>query len=136
MLTIAADLAYTSWSKFRYIDNKNSLDDSYRVSLGINWTPDKSSIGADDYIKRIQYRIGGSYSNGFLELKNTRIDNYALTVGLGLPVGIYKSWSMVNISAQFGKMGSINNQLVQERYVRIMVGFTFNDRWFIKYKYD
>jgi hypothetical protein len=136
MLLIAADLAYTNWSKFRFLDNKNTLSDSYRASVGINFTPDKHSIGADNYIKRIQYRIGASYSNGYLELKNTRIDNYSVTVGLGLPVGLFRSWSMVHVSAQFGKMGSVSNQLVQERYARIIVGFTFNDRWFIKYKYD
>jgi hypothetical protein len=26
--------------------------------------------------------------------------------------------------------------LLQEDYVRVVLGFTFNKRWFIKYKYD
>jgi hypothetical protein len=136
MLTIAADFAYTNWSKFTFLNSSNYLSDSYRASLGIQLTPDKATVGPDSYWKRVQYRIGASYSNGFLDIKNTRIDNYMLTVGFGLPVGVYRSWSMVHLTGQFGKLGSLNNKLVQENYIRVIVGFTFNDRWFIKYKYD
>ena len=44
--------------------------------------------------------------------------------------------AVINISAQFGRLGSVNNNLLQEDYARIILGFTFNKRWFIKYKYD
>jgi hypothetical protein len=82
----------------------------------------------------VHYRIGASYTNGYLDLKNTAIKNYAVTAGLGLPVG--NGIALVNISAQYGKMGTISNNLLQEEYVRLIIGFTFNDLWFRRFKYD
>ena len=140
MLTFAVDAAYTNWSQFRYLDNVNTLKNSYRLSFGLNFVPEKYAAGSGAYIRRIQYRIGGFYNTGYLELKNTEIANYAATVGLGLPVGLFRAFQVVNISAQFGQMGSVNNGLMQERYVRMIVGFTFNaggnDRWFQKFRYE
>lgn len=136
MLNVAIDASYTNWQQFRYLDNANTLKNSYRVSFGINFVPNKYAAGSGAYIRRIQYRIGAFYNTGYLELKNTAIQNYAATVGLGLPVGMFRQFSMVNLSAQFGKMGSINNGLMEEKYVRIIVGFTFNDKWFTKFRYE
>ena len=136
LLTVAADFAYTYWSQFRYLDAQNDLTNSYRVSLGANFIPNKLALGTANYMKRVQYRIGATYNTGSLDIKNTSITNMAITVGLGLPVGLFRSFSMVNITAQFGKMGSTNNNLIEEKYVRLIIGFTFNDKWFNKFRYD
>jgi len=139
VLTMLFDAATTNWSGFKYFDTPNaSLKNSYRLSAGLNFVPNKLAFGGSNYIKRVQYRLGFTYSDGYLDLKNTNISNYAITAGLGLPVGIgrFDDIAIVNISAQYGKMGTTNNSLLQEDYYRIVLGFTFNKRWFIKYKYD
>lgn len=140
MLNFIVDASYTNWQQFRYMNNVNTLKNSYRVSFGINFVPNKYASGSGAYIRRIQYRLGGFYNTGYLELKNTAINNYAITAGIGLPVGIFRAYQVVNIGAQFGKMGSVNNGLMQERYIKMVVGFTFNaggnDRWFQKFRYD
>lgn len=136
MISVAADAAYTNWQQFRYLNTVNDLTNSYRISFGINFVPNRYSAGSGAYLKRIQYRIGGFYSTGALELKNTQINNYAITFGFGLPVGINRQFSVVNISAQLGELGSINNNLIRERYAKIIIGFTFNDKWFNKLRYD
>lgn len=138
-LTILTDFAITNWSGFKYFNSPNTeFKNSYRVSAGLNYVPNKLAFGSSNYYKRVQYRIGASYSDGYLDIKNTRIANYAITAGLGLPVGIgrFDDIAVVNISAQYGKMGTVSNNLLQEEYVRLILGFTFNKRWFIKYKYD
>lgn len=136
MLNVMLDGSYTNWQQFRYLDNVNTLKNSYRVSLGVNFVPNKYAAGSGAYLRRVQYRFGAFYNTGYLELKNTEINNYAATIGLGLPVGMYRQFSMVNISAQFGQMGSVNNGLMQEKYIRLIVGFTFNDKWFNKFRYE
>lgn len=138
-LTVLMDASTTNWSDFKYFDTPNTTTkNSYRVSAGINYVPRKIAFGSANYLKRVQYRLGFTYSDGYLDLKNTSITNYAVTAGLGLPVGIgrFDDVSVVNISAQYGKMGTVNNNLLQEDYFRLVVGFTFNKRWFVKYKYD
>lgn len=138
-LTVLIDAAATNWSGYKNFDSPNTeFTNSIRVSCGLNYVPNKLAFGSSNYIKRIHYRIGASYTDGYLDLKNTKISNYAITAGLGLPVGIgrFDEIGVVNISAQYGKLGSLNNNLIQEEYVRLNVGFTFNKRWFIKFKYD
>ncbi len=138
-LTILVDAATIKWSNFKYFDAPNNdFKNSYRVSAGLNYVPNKLAYGSSNYVKRIQYRLGVSYSDGYLDLKNTAISNYFVSAGLGLPVGIgrYDDIAVINISAQYGKMGTLSNNLLQEDYVRIVLGFTFNKRWFIKFKYD
>jgi hypothetical protein len=138
-LTVLFDAATTNWSNFKYFNTpSNDFKNSYRVSAGLNYVPNKLAYGSSNYIKRVQYRLGVSYSDGYLDLKNTPISNYFVSAGLGLPVGIgrFDDIAVVNISAQYGKMGTITNSLLQEDYVRLVLGFTFNKRWFIKYKYD
>ena len=138
-LTVLMDLATTNWSGFKYFDTPNTdFKNSYRVSAGLNYVPNKLAYGTSNYIKRVQYRLGVSYSDGYLDLKNTSISNYFVSAGLGLPVGIgrFDDIAVVNISAQYGRMGTVSNNLLQEEYVRLVLGFTFNKRWFIKYKYD
>jgi hypothetical protein len=138
-LTVLMDAATTNWSGFKYFNSPtNDFANSFRVSAGLNYVPNKLAYGTSNYIKRIQYRLGVSYSDGYLDLKNTKISNAFVSAGLGLPVGIgrFDDIAVVNISAQYGKMGSVTNNLLQEEYVRLVLGFTFNKRWFIKYKYD
>lgn len=136
MFTAAVDFSYTNWQQFKYLDAVSDLSNTFRVSAGINFVPNKFAAGNSAYLKRIQYRIGGFYQSGAIELKNTQLNHYGVTVGLGMPVGMYRQFSIVNISAQLGEMGSVNNNLIRERYAKIIVGFTFNDKWFTKYRYD
>lgn len=138
-LTVLFDAAMVNWSGFKFFSTPSTdFKNSIRLSAGLNYVPNKIAYGSSNYIKRVQYRIGFSYNDGYLDLKNTGITNYAITAGLGLPVGIgrFDDIAVVNISAQFGRLGSVNNSLLQEDYARIILGFTFNKRWFIKYKYD
>ena len=140
-LTFLADVSTTAWSGFRFLNTpSSSFKNSNRVSVGLTYMPigtTKVAKMASNYYKRIHYRIGASYNDGFLDLKNTAITNMAVTAGLGLPVGTGRDdIGMVNISAQFGRLGTINNNLLQEDYFRLIIGFTFNKMWFIKYKYD
>jgi len=136
--TFLIDGAITKWSDFRYFDAVNTFKNSYRAGVGMNYVPRGNTIAGSSYMERVQYRLGFTYSDGFLDLKNSRISNYAVTAGLGLPVGIGRRYDMaiVNLSAQFGTMGTTSNSLLKENYVRLIIGFTFNQRWFIKNRYD
>ena len=47
-----------------------------------------------------------------------------------------RSKTTTNISIQIGKRGAANNGLVEERYLKFLAAFTFNDKWFKKRKID
>lgn len=132
-LNIVADFAITNWQNFKYLDNVNDLTRNYRVALGANFVPEKYAAGNSAFFKKINYRLGVSYQTGNISIKNTMISDYSVSAGLGLPVGIGRLSSMVNISVQYGQMGTMTNNLVKQNYLRFNFGFTFCDRWFQKY---
>lgn len=135
-LTIIADFEKQFWSKFSYLNEKNNLQDQTRISIGAEWVPNRFANSKSDYLKRIQYRIGGRYNDGYLTLQSTKINDYAFTFGLGLPVGANKLYNTLNISLELGETGTTQKQLIKYNYIKATVGFTFNDKWFLKYKYD
>ena len=135
-LNLVADFAITNWKQFKYLNETNTFKNNYRVAIGMNYVPEKYAAGRGSYVKRMNYRLGASYQSGYIQLSNTLISDYYVSGGIGLPVGIGRLSSMVNLSAQYGRMGTLKNNLLQQNYWRINFGFTFSDRWFQKFRYD
>jgi hypothetical protein len=44
--------------------------------------------------------------------------------------------SMVNIAIEAGQMGTLDDNLIRERYIRVVIGLTFNEVWFQKRRFD
>ena len=132
-INAVADFALTNWQKFEYPNFVNDFKNSYRVAAGINYVPEKYATGNNAFFKRINYRCGFSYQSGYINVQNSTIPVYAASLGLGIPVGIGRVSSMVNICAQYGQTGG---KLLKENFWRINLGFTFSDRWFQKFRYD
>ncbi|REK36505.1 MAG: hypothetical protein DWQ44_01065 [Bacteroidetes bacterium] len=82
----------------------------------------------------MQYRAGFNYSQTFLQLNESRLNEYGISLGLGLPVK--RVGTTVHFAAEAGMRGTVDNNLVRENYLRFSLGFTLNDRWFIKPRYD
>jgi hypothetical protein len=136
---ILADAAITDWSNFQLIDTVKEMKTSYRFALGVHFIPDRMASGTGAYIKRIQIRAGAYHNTGYVEIRNTLISRSAVTAGLGLPVGIGRRSAIINLGAEYGQIGTTNNNLMKETYWRMNIGFSFNafeDRWFRKVRYD
>jgi hypothetical protein len=136
-LNIVADYAVTGWQGFRLLDNVNSFKNNYRTAIGISYVPEKYAAGNGALFRKIQYRLGGNYNTGYIQLPNgSAVRSYAISAGFGIPVGINRLSSMVNVSFMYGKMGPTDNSSIRENFWRISFGFTYNDRWFAKFRYD
>ena len=61
------------------------------------------------------------------------IKENVITFGFGLPLA---GVSNTNITFELGKIGKKSNNLVQENYWAMRIGFSLNDIWFIKRKYN
>ncbi len=135
----AADFAIQNWSNYQAFNQTQGLKNSMRVSIGTQYIPNSKSSGLENYYKRINYRMGLRYAQTALELKNTQLTEQAISFGLGFPVGrnyLLQNFSMVNIGLEIGHRGTTTNGLIQENFIKATVGFTINDRWFVKPKID
>jgi hypothetical protein len=132
---VGADYTMGQWSDLSVGGVSQGLQNSRTINVGGQYTPNSASLR--NYLATIDYRLGGIYDETYMVINNTRIKRYAVTAGLGLPLRPNNgSFYKINISAEIGQRGSLVNGLVKENYVNIHLGFTLNDRWFQKYKFD
>ncbi|MDN3551794.1 hypothetical protein [Mucilaginibacter aquaedulcis] len=132
---VGADYTMSKWSNLSIGGVNQGLTDSRTINIGGQYTPNISTLR--NYLASVDYRLGGIYDETYMVVNNTRIKRYAVTAGLGLPLRPNNgSFYKINISAEVGRRGSLVNGLVRENYVNLHLGFTLNDRWFQKYKFD
>ncbi|MFM6976643.1 MAG: outer membrane protein transport protein [Sphingobacteriaceae bacterium] len=132
---LGADFTYTQWSKFAESGSNAGLKNSYGLALGGQFTPDATAVS--NYLKLIDYSLGLRYNKTYININDHNINQYALCFGLGLPLpGNRTAFYKINFSAEVGKRGTLSDNLVRENYLNLHLGFTLNDRWFIKPKYD
>jgi len=60
----------------------------------------------------------------------------ATGVTLGFSVPIYRWYNSVGVSIDAGQRGSIENNLIRERYIMLILNFNLHDIWFIKHRYN
>ena len=118
-----------------YTNEQNAtFEDSHRFSFGGYYTPKHNSF--EKYYHRWTYRFGLKYENTGLVLNDQSIKDTSVSLGFGLPIGVNRDSSNINIGLEYGKKGTKNHGLIQENYFNISVGFSFNDRWFQKRRYE
>jgi hypothetical protein len=130
--TIAADFKTRNWSEFELFGVNDNLQNSSKLSVGAEFIPDIKAI--NNYHKIVRYRLGFYSAQTYLNLNNQSINKFALTAGLGLP--LRRSGTLLNLSAQVGRRGTTDNNLIQDSFVNFKVGFVLSDIWFIKRKFD
>jgi hypothetical protein len=134
---IGADYRMGKWSNLT-IDNVNqSLQDTYGVSVGGQFTPDITAING--YFKRVDYRLGFSHDKTYIQVNNQDIKQTAITLGLGLPLSSITRGSIykMNLTAELGKRGTVSNGLLQEKFVNLHLAFTLNDgSWFQRFRFN
>ncbi len=69
-----------------------------------------------------------------LVINNESINDVGMTLGAGFP--ITGSFSNVNLGIEFGKRGTTSAGLIQENYFNFSSSFSFNDKWFVKSKFN
>ncbi len=130
---LSADVATQDWSEFSNFDNVDTLGQSYMAALGFQWTPDLASV-RKGFWRRSVYRAGFRFDRTALRFNNEAIDDISFSLGTSIPFG--RSRTNLNLAAQFGSRGTLDKNLVREQYVKLSLGITIGDTWFIKPKYD
>jgi hypothetical protein len=131
-LTLALDYTMQDWSKADFLGKQINLKNNSRISLGIQYVPEKESFR--NYFAKVRYRAGLHYENTYISLRNTDIKDYGFSLGLGLP--FKRTNTMFNLSFEMGKRGTTINNLIEDNYMKFTVSVTLYDFWFYKRKYD
>jgi hypothetical protein len=129
---IGLDVSYINGSAFRDFEGNAGLENGYSVALGGEYIPNISSVS--EYFNRVAYKAGLSYTLTPYFVGNTQIEDVSLSLGMALPVS--RSVSDLNLALALGQRGTLQGGLIRERYLRLNLGITINDRWFQRRRID
>ena len=121
------------WSQYENDAVPEELDNTTRLAVGGYFRPDSRSN--DSFLKRVSYRFGAYVQDDPRVLDGQTINNFGLTMGFGLPLSWQRKFSNLNLGFTYGRRSV--GDLLSEEFIRLSMGFTFNDKeWFIKRKYN
>jgi hypothetical protein len=130
-LTVGGDFEWGNWDKFESFGTRDSLNNAYRMALGVQYVPRHTSISG--LFQRMAYRIGVRYDNSYLHLLDNDINEYGISFGFGIP--LKKSRTMIDLGVEVGRRGTTDNSLIQENFVNISFGVSIFEQWFQKRRY-
>lgn len=140
ILTVTGEYIKQDWTGTEIVSSafRTNIYESYR--FGIEYTPasvaERNRVG---YLKRMNYRIGGDFTNNYIAHSSGNISSKGLSVGVGFPVKNYRKMftgTTFNIGYNYGQRGKTEDRLIKENYHIITFGLTLHDFWFLKPKYD
>lgn len=130
-LTVTGEYKLEKWSESEFYNVTDTLGNKTRISAGVEYIP---NFIDRNYLKRIEYRIGGFYSTNYITGLGEDLYNFGMTFGFGLPLRYEKT--RFNIAFELGQMKSSGGSLISESYGKVTINFSFNDYWFFRRKLE
>jgi len=133
---VSGQIDYKKGESISYFGNTFDYQDSYRISAGGWYLPNYNNFRS--YFSRIVYRYGAFYEKGSLEIAGNSINKFGISGGVMLPfkTSSITRMSGLEIGVEVGKRGTLKNNLINQNFVNLKVGFNFADRWFRKQLYN
>ena len=132
--TVGMDYTLQKWGETKFFNEEGKFQDRTKIAFGAEYLP--NPVGRN-YLKRVRYRVGGYYSDPYAKVDGKEgAREYGVSFGFGLPLEVFQGRSILNISGQYVKVSPKVKGMLEENYLRINVGLTFNDRWFMKWKVE
>lgn len=126
------DARTSDYSQMVLVENQKSPTTvGWRVAAGFEITPNPGSLAS--YLKNVTYRTGVSIEEYPYLINGAKLRDFGTNFGISLPVARGCS---VDLSGRWGKRGNIDTNTIEEKYFKIYFGVSFNDRWFIKRRFD
>jgi hypothetical protein len=135
-LTLGVDYSVQNWSEALFFGSADSLANSNRISLGLEFIPAGYSGATLKYGQKVRYRLGAHFENTYLNFSDAgqQITDLGISFGFGLPMK--RSKSQLNVFVELGQRGTLESDLLRERYAIMGINFCLSDIWFIKRKFD
>ncbi len=142
--SLSAEYESGLWSSITSNINGKPYFDNQRFALGFAIIPKPDYKTTGKYFSKVNYSAGFRYEKLYYNFFGEQIDEIGIGFGLGLPViktfnsrtGKIPIISRVNLGLEYSKRGTTENGLIAEEYLTIRLGLNFNDKWFIKRKYQ
>ena len=126
---ISLDYMYQPMSEYSF----NYLNDSHlrnvaKYSAGFEYKPIKSA-GMSTW-EQIIWRFGLSYEQTQYRFNGQNINQFSTFAGFTYPFGVDNS---IDFAVQYSNRGTTENNLLNENSIRVYIGLSFGELWFLRY---
>lgn len=135
--SFGVDFKVQDWSGYTSFGESDSLKNSLSLNAGFSYSPNNSAVSK--YMKRVTWYGGFHYDQTYLSLKGEELSKIGISFGCSWPLkSIYPRLqrSVITTGFEFGKMGTQSQNLMEEKYIRFVLGISLKERWFEKKKYN
>ena len=108
----------------------STVSQSFRAGFEI--VPNRNDIRY--YFKKCAYRAGVYYDQAYYKLDGNNVNSLGLTLGITLPV--FRLYNGLSLGVDVGQRASARNNMIRERYAKLVIGFNIHDLWFRKVQYQ
>ncbi len=141
-MRLAFDYTLQHWGGMQYPAFSNTtmayqmLDlysDRHKFNLGAEFC--KNEDGRS-FVDRVKWRGGVGYATPYTKINGyDGPSEFSASLGVGLPIiNTYNNRSVLNVGVQYVRTSAQN--LISENTFRLNLSFTFNERWFAKWKFE
>ena len=136
---IGADFEQTFWSKYRFLGEKDNVQNNWKIKVGAEYYPAKINTPIKKYLRFVRYRAGIYYGPDYINIGSTKPE-YGFSFGAGFPLKLRRGYyeyqtSLLNTAIEIGSRGNRNTN-IRESIFRISLGFSLSDLWFNRIKYN
>lgn len=142
MLTYGLEFRTQDWTKFSGTFQEElgaqSLGRYTYIGAGVEFTPNAGENS--NLLGRTTYRVGARNTQTYINIDGNNITQQAVSAGFSMPIYASRTSSKFNFGIEYGNMGSTSDNLIQEQFVTIQVGFSLTpyviNPWFVQRRYD
>lgn len=133
------DYETSKWQDYRYFGVKDQLQNSWKVRVGTEYYPLRDNTPFSKYFSFVKYRFGFYVGSDYIKVNNS-LPEYGFSFGAGFPMKLRRGYyetqtSMLNTAIEFGSRGDKKSSL-RENTLKISVGLSLSDLWFLRQKYQ
>lgn len=131
---IGADVSYQTWSKAKFFGEEYG-EDRLSASAGYMVLPDETS---KSLLKRTSYQFGAKFSQPYFNIggKSGPLE-FGVTAGFSMPItSSYNSMSFLHVSGEYVRVQPMEKGMIVENCLRLNIGVSFMERWFMKWMVD
>ncbi|HMN25147.1 MAG TPA: hypothetical protein PKE38_11630 [Ignavibacteriaceae bacterium] len=127
---VSFDYMLQPMSKFSF-NNKpdENLRDANKFSAAFEFKPMRK-IGMTNW-EQIVWRFGLSYEQTKYIFNGQGINQYSIFGGLSYPLGVDNS---IDLAVQYLTKGTTENNLINENAIRVYLGVSFGELWFLNFE--
>ncbi|MBK7629891.1 MAG: hypothetical protein IPJ23_04170 [Ignavibacteriales bacterium] len=127
---VSLDFMFQPMSKFSFNNQSEAnLRDANKFSAAFEYRP-KRTIGMTTW-EQIVWRFGLSYEQTQYIFNRQGINQYSVFGGMSYPLGVDNS---IDLAVQYLAKGTTENNLINENSIRVYLGVSFGELWFLNFE--